>query len=155
MKLLRRSIIAVCSIMMVPILMTVFTGFPKGKYYSKELKALVKKGRAEVIEVNRKLNIDGDIIYIERIINTDTESNIRYRTLEKPGWSFPGSVLVLYDDKGKKLIGGYMSSGWLWRQDGIITYERIDKDSKEITIKLEWYDRSGEIIIPINKGGDK
>lgn len=139
--------------MMIPILMTIFTGFPKGKYYNKELKALVKKERAEVIEVNRKLNIDGDIIYIERIINTDTETNIRYRTLEKPGWSFPGSVLVLYDDNGKKLIGGSTSSGWLWGQDGLIIYERINKDSKELTIKLEWYDRSGEIIIPIVKEG--
>lgn len=152
MKVLRRSIIVICSVLLIPL---VFTSFPNGKYFNDELKTLVKSGKAEVIEVNKKIPIDNDTIYIERIINTDTQTILRYKIVEEPGWSFPSNVLLLYDDAGKKHQGGGASSGRFWGEDGIINYERISKASKEITIRLEWYDRVGEVVIPIDKGGIK
>jgi hypothetical protein len=151
-KSLRRSIIVICTILLIPL---VFTSFPKGKYFNDELKALVKNGKAEVIEVNKKIYIDKDTIYIERIINTDTQTILRYKIVEEPGWSFPNNSIVLYDDAGKKYQGGGASSGKFWGEEGIIDYEKISKASKKITIRLEWYDRVGEVIIPINKGGVK
>jgi len=132
--------------------MLIFPSFPSEKYFSDELKALVKNGKAEVIEVNKKIKIDNDTIYIERIINTDTETNLRYKVVEEEGWGFPNSALVLYDEKGKKQQRSSASNGKSWGEDGIISYERIDKDSKSITIKLEWFDREGEVVIPIEKG---
>lgn len=133
----------------------IITGFPKGKYFNDELKTLVKSGKADVIEVNKKIHIDNDTIYIERIINTDKSTILRYKIVEEPGWSFPNNALVLYDDKGKKHQGSGTSNGKPWGEDGIISYEKIDKDTKVITIKLEWYDRFGEVVIPIDKGGVK
>jgi hypothetical protein len=153
MKPLRRSIIAICLILLFPIILTSFSGLKNGKYYSTELKTLVKNGKADVIEVNRKIKLDSDTIYIERIINTDKETSIRYRIVEKQGWTFSNSALALYDEDGKKQMRGSMGHGTFWGESGIISYDRIDKDSKKITIKLEWYDRTGEVIIPVAKGG--
>lgn len=153
MKSLRRSIIVICLILLSTIILPTFSGLENGKYYSTELKTLVKNGKADVIEVNKKINIDSDTIYIERIINTDKETNLRYKIMEKPGWSFSNSALALYDEKGKKQMKGSLSSGMFWGEDGIISYDRVDKDSKKIIIKLEWYDRTGEVIVPIAKGG--
>jgi len=135
--------------MLIQLLATCLPNFLDEKYYNPELKALVKSGKAEVIEVNKKIKIDKDTIYIERIINTDTQTNVRYKIVEEPGWSFSNIALALYDEKGKKQYQGGGSSGKLWGEDGIISYERIDKASKEIRIKLEWYDRVGEVSIPI------
>ncbi|MHC1684545.1 MAG: DUF5643 domain-containing protein [Clostridiaceae bacterium] len=155
MKSLRRGIIIVCLILLIPFIMLVFSSFPEGKYYDDQLKDLVKNGQAEVIEINKKINIDDDTIYIYRIINTETETNLRYKILEKPGWSFSASALVIYDDYGKKQHHGGGSSGKIWGEDGLAKYERINKNSKEITIKLEWYDRTGEIVVPLGKGDDE
>ncbi|WP_406770515.1 hypothetical protein [Candidatus Clostridium stratigraminis] len=151
-KSLRRGIMVICSLLLIPL---IITGFPKGKYFNDELKTLVKNGKAEVIEVNKKIPIDNDTIYIERIINTDTQTILRYKIVEEPGWSFPSNVLLLYADAGNKHQGGGSSSGKFWGEDGIINYERISKATKEITIRLEWYDRVGEVVIPVDKGGSK
>lgn len=153
MKSLRRSIIVICLILLIPIILPNFSGLKNGKYYSDELKTLVKDGKADVFEVNKKIKIGGDTIYIERIINTDKETNLRYKIIEKPGWSFSNSALALYDDKGKKQQRGGELHGTPLGENGIIVYDRVDKDSKKIIIKLEWYDRAGEVVIPIAKGG--
>lgn len=155
MRLMRRSIIVICSILIIPLIILALASFPKGKYFNSNLKVLVKNGKADVIEVNKKIKIDKDTIYIERIINTDTETNLIYKVIEVPGWSFSESALVLYDEKGKKNQKGGESIGKIWGQDGIIIYDRINKNSKKITISLEWFDRRGKVVIPIGKGEDK
>ncbi len=153
--MLRRGIIVFCFILLIPLIINAFSSLSRGKYYSSELKAQVKDGSAEVIEIGKRINIDGDSIFIERIINTDAETNIRYRTFERPGWSFPESAIVLYDEKGKKQRRGSASSGSTFGQDGVIIYDRINEESKEIRIKFEWFDRSGEITVPVYEGGKK
>jgi hypothetical protein len=153
MKSLRRSIIVICLLLLAPIMISDISYLGNGKYYSTELKTLVKNGKADVIEVNKKIKLDSDTIYIERIINTDEETSIRYRIVEKQGWTFSNSALALYDESGKKQMRGSTGHGTFWGESGIISYDRIDKDSKKITIELEWYDRTGEVVIPIAKGG--
>lgn len=152
MRVLRRSIIVICSIFLIPLIILVFASFPRGKYFTSNLKAQVKSGKADVIEVNKKIKIDNDTIFIERIINTATETTLRYKVIEAPGWSFSNSALVLYDEKRKKNQKSGESIGKIWGEDGIISYDRIDKESKEITISLEWFDRRGNVVIPIRKG---
>lgn len=123
--------------------------FPESKYYNRDIKALVKAGEAQVIEVGQEMKIDKDTINIKRIINTQDKTYIRYNLVRlESGWSFSESALKIFDDKGNEYIS--MSGGWsgkLWGQDGLIQIDRISKDSKYIIIKIDWYDRQNELKI--------
>lgn len=64
MKSLRRSIIVICLILLSTIILPTFSGLKNGKYYSTELKTLVKNGKADVIEVNKKIQ-EGGVFQIQ------------------------------------------------------------------------------------------
>lgn len=148
-KLLRRSIIVICLILLIPLIVSFFSRFFYREYYSKDLKQLVKDGKADVIEVNKKIKIDNDTIQIQKIVNTNDSTNLIYRTNESPGWSFSNSALVLYDEKGKKQKNSSEGSMSILGAYGIISYDKIDKDSKKLIVKLEWYDRTGQLVVPV------
>lgn len=126
---------------------------PERKYYYKSLKVLVDTQQAQVIEVGKGMKIDKDTIYIKRIINSKDKSYIRYAVImNEQGWSFSEEAMKIFDDKGKEYHS--MSGGWLgklWGQDGILEIDRINKDSKYITLKLDWYDRKNELTISLGK----
>lgn len=151
-KWIRRTLI------IISLLILLFSGFislPEDKYASKNLEALVKAQKAQVIEVGKTMKVDNDSIYIKRIINTEDKTYIRYAyIMHEQGWSFSDSELKIFDDKGKEYhITGGSGSGKLWSQDMLIDLDKIDKDSKYITIKLDWYDRKNELTIPLEKAG--
>ncbi|WP_202750595.1 hypothetical protein [Clostridium rhizosphaerae] len=102
------------------------------------------------------MKIDRDNIYIRRIINTKDKTYIRYAFIRfEQGWSFSEGALKVFDDKGKEyhVMGGGWS-GKLWGQDGLLELDRINKDSRYITLKLDWYDRKNEITISLGKEGE-
>jgi hypothetical protein len=144
---------------MICLLLLAFSGFlsfPESKYYSEELKVLVKSKEAQVIEVGKSMKIDNDTLYIKRIVNTQEQTFIRYGLLRsEQGWSFSEGALKIFDDCGREYqsIGGG-SSGKSWGQEGLIKLDRINKDSKQITLKLDWYDRKGELTISLKKDGE-
>lgn len=133
-----------------------FRCLPESKYYYKSLKVLVDTEQAQVIEVRKGMKIDKDTIYIKRIINSKDKSYIRYAVImNEQGWSFSEGAMKIFDDKGKEYHS--MSGGWsgkLWGQDGILEIDRINKDSKYITLKLDWYDRKNELTISLGKEGE-
>lgn len=129
---------------------------PEGKYYNKELKVIVNKGDAQVIEVGEGMKFDRDTIYIKRIINTKDSSYLRYSLIRlEAGWTFSEGALKVYDDRGKeyKHWGGG-SSGKIWGQEGLIEIEKIDSGAKFLIIKLDWYDRKNEIQISLKREGE-
>jgi hypothetical protein len=133
-----------------------FRSLPESKYYNKNLKTLVKAKEAQVIEVGKGMKIDKDTVYIKRIINTSDKTYIRYALIRlEQGWSFSEVALKIFDDKGGEYhyLGGG-GSGKIWGQDGLIEIDRINKDSKYLTIKLDWYDRKNELTISLGKEGE-
>lgn len=152
-KAFRRSVIIICTILLIPL---IFCSIPEGKYFNKELNAKVNSGAAKVIEVNKKLKLDNDTIIIQRIIITDKNTYVRMRYVQSQmGWSFPFSAIELYDDKGKVDYYGGEDAGKLWGEEGIDKYNQISNDCKKITIKLQWYDRKQELVIPYEGSGNK
>lgn len=129
---------------------------PKSKYYDKNIKKLVDEKKAQVIEVGKKLKIDKENIVINRIINTQDKTYIRYTfTRIEPGWSFPAAVIKVFDDKGRKYESqGAESSINICRQEGIINFDRVKKDAEYIILKLEWYDRKSQLKISLGKEGE-
>ncbi|MBK1812329.1 hypothetical protein JHL18_17025 [Clostridium sp. YIM B02505] len=109
--------------------------------------------KAQVIEVNKDMKIDNDTISIKRIINTDDKAYIisTYKPSEL-GWTFSTSAIEIYDDKGRqyKYRGGE-DKGKIWGQDQLTEFDRIDKETKAITLKLDWYDRKAEMTISLDK----
>jgi hypothetical protein len=152
-KELRRTIIGLCLLILT---LSGFRSLPESKYYDKNLKTLVKANEAQVIEVGKGMKIDRDTIYIKRIINTQDKTYVRCAFIRfEQGWSFPDGALKIFDDKGKEYLnrsGGW--SGKLWGQDGLFEIERINKDSKYIAFKLDWYDRKNELTISLGKEGE-
>lgn len=151
-KLLRRGIIAVCIL----ILMTnLIYDIPEGKYYEDELKELVKDGKAQVIEINKKAKLGGDTFIAKRLITTHDETYLRYSVVRwEMGWSFPAGAIEIIDDKDRHYDGlGGGSSGKTWGQEGLIRYDKLEDDIKEVTLKLNWYDRNMEIKVPLQKDG--
>lgn len=103
------------------------------------------------------MKIDNDKIFINRIINTEDETYIRYRVIKfEQGWSFPESAIKVFDDKGQEYIyHGAGSSGKAWGEEGIFRVDRIPDDVKEITLKLDRYDRKSEVKIHLAEDGEK
>lgn len=152
-KRLRRTIIAICLGILT---ISAFMSLPESKYGSKSLKTLVDTKKAQVIEVGKKMEIDKDTILIKRIINTEDKTYIRY-ALERfeQGWSLSEGAINIFDDKGNQYrYNGGQSSGKLWGQDGLISFDRINEDAKYITLKLDWYDRKNEMKISLEKEGE-
>lgn len=133
-----------------------FLNLPGSKYFNKNLNTLVKANEAQVIEVGKAMKIDKSTIYIKRIINTSDKTYIRYSFVRlEQGWSFPDGALKMFDDSGKEYhYEGGESFGKLWGQDGLIEFDRVDKDSKHITIKFDWYDRKNELTISLGNEGE-
>lgn len=129
---------------------------PESKYYEKDLKAMVNEKKAQVIEVGKGMKIDKDTIFIERIINTQDKTYIRYALIRfDQGWSFSESAIKIFDDKGKqyqKKSGSW--KGKFWGQDGLFEIDKINNDVKYITLKLDWYDRKDEMKISLGKEGE-
>lgn len=152
MKVLRRFIIIMCIILLIPLLIA---SIPEGKYFNKELQGKVKTGVAQVIEVNKKWKIDDDTIIIQRIIITDKNTYLRVSYVRNEnGWSFPLESIELYDNKQKINISSDEEIGKLWGEDGLNEYERLSAGCKEITLKLQWYDRKMEFKIPYAGSGN-
>ncbi|WP_278246520.1 DUF5643 domain-containing protein [Clostridium lundense] len=105
------------------------------------------------MEVGKGFKIDEDTIFIKRIINTEDKTYIRYAVITKEqGWSFPGGIIKIFDDKGKQYRNhGGGSSGKVWGQDGLIHFDKLKKDAKYIKLKVEWYDRENELKISLGK----
>lgn len=152
-KRLRRAIIAICLVILT---ISGFESLPESKYGDKSLKTLVNTKKAQVIEVGEEMKIDKDTILIKRIINTEDKTYIRYALVRfEQGWSFSGGAINIFDDKGNQYrYNGGQSSGKLWGQDGLISFDRINEDAKYITLKLEWYDRKNEMKILLEKEGE-
>lgn len=149
MKVLRRVIIVICIILLIPLLII---SVPEEKYFYNDLKDKVKIGTAQVIEVNKKWKIDDSTIIIQRIISTNKNVYVRFRYVEnKSGWSFPSNSIELYDDKGKKYMVAGEDIGKLWGEEGINEYDRPSADCKEIILKLQLYDRKMEFKIPYGR----
>lgn len=148
------------TLIVISLLILLFSGFvslPESKYYDKGLKSLVKAQNAQVIEVGKGMKLDKDSIYIKRIINTQDKTYIRYAfIMHEQGWSFfSRNSLKVFDDKEKEYhITDGSGTGKLWGEDGLIDLDKIDKNSKYITIKLDWYDRKNELKISLEKEGE-
>lgn len=153
MKILRRAIIIICSILLIPL---IITSIPSGKYFDSYWKKWITGENAKVIEVNKKWKIDNASIIIQRVILTDKHAYIRARCVSfEPGWSFPLESIKLYDDNGKvyRMVGSE-GKGKLWGGEEITEYEKIPKDCSEITLRLQCYDRKAELKIPCKRGGN-
>lgn len=145
-KVFRRAIIIICSILLIILLIM---SIPEGKYINKDLQGKVNNGAAKVIEVNKEWDIDNDKVIIQRIIITDKNTYLRIRYIQRQtGWSFPFSSIELYDNKGRKNVISGESIGKLWGEEGVNEYERVSDNSKELTLKLQLYDRNRELKIP-------
>lgn len=158
MKVLRRSIIAICIFLLLPVLFNLFSllynRLSTGKYYTIELKNEVKSGAAQVIEVNKKMKIDNDTLIVRRIINTDKNTYVILSYIPRnSGWSFPFNTIKLYDDQGIVNVSGAGGQGGFFREDFLTKYDRVNTDCKEITLKYEWYDRNVELKIPCRRSG--
>lgn len=153
-KFLRRSIIIICAILLI---ISNINIFPESKYYYDEIKNQVSAKKAEDIEINKSMTIDKDKIIIERIIIAKDAVYLRYSTrMNGLGWSFcDGNAIKMYDDKQHLYIcTGGGTSGKIWGQDGVIEFEKLDKDARYIVLKLDWYDRKDEIKVPLNMEGE-
>lgn len=152
-KALRRSIITVCILVLA---LSWANSFPESKYYYDNMKEQVKEGKAKVIEVDKALNFDNDKFYIRRIINTEDKTYIRFSYIKKEqGWSFPDSSISIVDDKGNIYPShGSGASGKMWGQEGLMSFDRINSDAKQITVKLNWFDRNDQMMISLEKAGD-
>lgn len=152
-KILRRAIIIICSILLIPLIMS---SIPSVKYFDSTWKKQMISDNAKVIEVNKKWKIDNASIIIQSVILTDKHVYIRSRYVSfEQGWSFPLEAIEIYDDKGKKYMNvGSTDEGKLWGEEGMAEYEKIPKTCKEITLKLQYYDRKAELKIPCKRGGN-
>lgn len=150
-KRVRKAIIIICTILLIPIILT---SIPSGKYLDNaELKDKIKKGTAYDIEVNKSLKIDNAVLTIQRITFTNENTYLRYNYKHKKiGGNFYFQSIELYDDNGNKYIShGGESKGKLFGQDDLISYNFINSNSKEITLKLQLYDRNFEMKIPCSR----
>lgn len=153
MKILRRTIIIICSILLIPL---IISSVPSTKYFGSTWKKQMTSDNAKVIEVNKRWKIDNASIIIQRVIITDKHAYIRSRCISfDPGWSFPLDSIEMYDDNGKRYMNvGSEGKGKPWGGEEITEYEKIPKDCKEITLKLQCYDRKRELKIPCKRGGN-
>lgn len=152
-KILRRAIIIICCVLLIPLIMA---SAPSTKYFDNTWKKQMTSDNAKIIEVNKKWKIDNASIIIQRVILTDKHAYIRakYVSLEI-GWSFDLGSIEIYDDNGKRYMNvASEDKGKLWGEEGITEYEKIPKDCKEITLKLQYYDRKAELKIPCKRGGN-
>lgn len=151
-KIIRRSIIVICLLLLIPVISQLL---PERKYLRTDIANMVRNGNAKAIEVNQSAKIDMDTLIIKSIINTSDETYIRYRVLEPgQGWNFPVSALKMYDEKGNSYMwNGGTGQGKLWGEECFYSYQKISSSSKEMVLKFEWYDRSVELRIPLEKSG--
>ncbi|QZY54165.1 hypothetical protein [Crassaminicella profunda] len=156
-KVLRRIIIIICLVILIP---EIIHSLPKDKYLDdNKIKRAIEKGEAEVIELNIKDKIDNDIFTAERLIIGKEESYLIYSLRKSEvGWSFPAPIQI-YDEKNKnyQCTQGfsrgklYLSINRRYGDEGVLRFDKIEKDVKMLILKLEWYDRKMEIEIPLKK----
>ncbi|MFL0251060.1 hypothetical protein ACJDT4_11555 [Clostridium neuense] len=153
MKILRRAIIIICSVLLIPLIMS---SIPSAKYFDSTWKREMTADNAKVIEVNKKWKIDNAYIIIQRVILTDKHVYIRSRYVSfEQGWSFPLETIEIYDDKGKKYMHvASTGEGKLWGEEEMAEYEKVPKNCREIVLKLQHYDRKAELKIPCKRGGN-
>jgi len=153
MKIIRRGIIVICLIYLIGVGIDCL---PESKYYNKELEALVKQGKAQVIEVDENLKIDDAKMHIKRLINTDEYTYVRYSYIRKEsGWPVLTAATKLFDHKGKEYsYQGGSSSEKPWGTERLIKFDRLDNNVRYVIIKIENYDRKNQIKISLRKEGE-
>lgn len=151
-KVLRRTIIVICLIILG---LNIYTNSQVSKYYYDDIKKLVEENKAVVIEVNKSIPLDKDKIVINRIIRTSEKTYIRYTINKREnGWSFPFQAIKIYDDKNHLIQYSAMgSSSRFLREDGIVECKALPENAKYLVMRLEWFDRKGELRVSLGKEG--
>ncbi|MCM1991278.1 hypothetical protein [Oceanirhabdus seepicola] len=136
---------------MIPGIPLLYTG---GKYYRSDLKEAVKLGKASVIEINQKGNIDGNIFIIRRIINDENYCYIRYSIKTRSRtWNFPVDVFKIYDDKGNEYRSRHgLMRGTLWSNEGIMRIPKLNDNDETLRFNFELYDRKENIKVNLKRG---
>ncbi|WP_026477814.1 hypothetical protein [Alkaliphilus transvaalensis] len=152
--IVRAAIIFVCVMAIIPGLVL---RFPNGKYYDEEMKAMVKDGRAEVVEYKIKGELDGSSFIVQRLIYTDDLVYIRYSTnVANVFYGFPDDKLRFFDNRGieyKKSNDVNKSSLGLRGHEGLIAFKK-PKDSiaiEYLMLVYEAFDRRMEIKLPVGE----
>ncbi|UOQ86913.1 DUF5643 domain-containing protein [Gracilibacillus salinarum] len=138
---IRRLIIIVCIIVLIPNIVSFFSGMTNGLPENIENK--VNNGDAVLIDLDKKVNLEGDDILFKHLVLAPEETSLILEVhKEENGWSFPESALELKDDKGNSYpVTSSSSSGETWGQYTVVHYEPLAANVETIEIKFEWFDR--------------
>ncbi|GIP31226.1 DUF5643 domain-containing protein [Paenibacillus sp. J2TS4] len=128
---------------------------PDRGYGDPSIQELVDSGQAQAYSLNAHLLIDQDKFTVKKMVISPEHVYLIY-SLKKaePGWSFPGNSIKLVDDQGRELTySGGSSSGKVWGESGIQTYNRTEGEIKELTLQYEWFDRRASMrLLSIEEG---
>lgn len=142
----------VCLIILLP---SVFFSIPDRKYCSTKLEELVKIEKAQVVEINKKGDIDNYKFIVNRIINTNNDTYIKYTYIgDGFGWPLWTSNFTIIDNENRiyqGVNGG--SSEKLWGQQGLIIFERIDENKSPFFLVYNKFDREMKIPISLERKG--
>ncbi|WP_223701210.1 DUF5643 domain-containing protein [Sutcliffiella deserti] len=152
---IRRIIIIVCLLALVPNLISLATS-PFDSVLPDEVKRQIKSGDAKAVKLNEEISFGQDTIHLQQLVFLEDETVLQFKVRKKEqGWSFPDGALKIVDSEGETLtMRGGGSSGTPGGSDNLNYYEKLPWDTNEITISIEWYDRSYEEVISLQKEGN-
>ncbi|MFD2043579.1 hypothetical protein ACFSTA_04230 [Ornithinibacillus salinisoli] len=153
-KWIRRIIIVIAFIMLLPNIFTLLTDL--GSDIPKETREQVESGNAMIYDLDKEVQLDQDIIKFKHLVRTEDRTELIYEVLTyEPGWSFPDNALELKDEQGNTyLFNGGSSSGNSWGAIIRMDYEPIPETLDKVILDFNWYDRSFQTDIMLIEEGD-
>jgi hypothetical protein len=153
-KLIRRLIIGIALLLLIPYVYDGIANLVESDI-PKEYQKLIDAGKAEVYDLDEEVVLENDTIHFMHFILTDQKSVLIYEVhKEEPGWSFPDGALKLKDKNGNEYF--YKSGASSGKNSGeyhVQVFEDIPNHLSEIILDFDWYDRSFEVEIPLDKEG--
>ncbi|SES02449.1 hypothetical protein SAMN04487944_11580 [Gracilibacillus ureilyticus] len=149
---IRRLIIIVCAIALIPNIISFFSGLTNG--LPERVKSEVENGDAVLIDLDKKVNLENDEILFKHLVLAPQETSLIFEVhTNENGWSFPDSALILTDRQGniyRKTSGS--ASGHTWGQYRINHYEPLKTDVETIVLDFEWFDRKFQTEFSVDQG---
>ncbi|MFD2329368.1 hypothetical protein ACFSR7_08960 [Cohnella sp. GCM10020058] len=130
----------------------------KGRGINDTINMLQADGPVTEVTVDKSFPIDRDTFTADSVYVTPKQIVVTYAfhvKQKKSVWSFPTTSLKLVTPEGEQLLSHSSGShGTSWGQTGYISFDLPQKPTDRATLVYEFYDRSGQIEIPLKKAGE-